>query len=259
MSKFTIRNKNEKVTCYLSPDRGLNKMSLKILGISGSPIPNSNTDRAVKGVLEFSGKKSEFVKLSEINVNPCQACKRCVTDNICKVDDDFPALANKIREAEALVIGAYCPYGMIDANTKAFLERLWSMRHVRNLNAGKRVVIIVTGLAPAGIKRRRKLLERLLKPIIKRNISIHEVSRGIERAMRMENMQVVSTIKIRGNVPCLTCGRGNDCKMSGVPILFGKNIRATSKLCICVEDQVEVWNEIKQSGILLGKQTSVNK
>ncbi len=74
-------------------------MSIKILGVSGSPIPNSNTDRAVKGVLEFSGIESEFVKLSEIDVKPCQACKRCVNDNICKVDDDFPALANKIREA----------------------------------------------------------------------------------------------------------------------------------------------------------------
>ncbi len=231
-------------------------MGIKILGVSGSPIPNSNTDRAVKGVLEFSGIESEFVKLSEIDVKPCQACKRCVNDNICKVDDDFPALANKIREAEALVIGAYCPYGMIDAHTKAFLERLWSMRHVRNLNAGKQVVIIVTGVAPEGISRRRKFLERLMKPIIKQNLPIHEVSRGIAREMRMENMQVVSTIKIRGNVPCLTCGKGSECKMSGVPILFGKSIKATSDLCVCVEDQIKVWKEIKQSGILLGKRIS---
>ncbi|MHA2227161.1 MAG: hypothetical protein ACXAC8_18235 [Candidatus Hodarchaeales archaeon] len=57
-------------------------MSIKILGVSGSPIPNSNTDRAVKGVLEFSGIESEFVKLSEIDVKPCKACKRCVNDNI---------------------------------------------------------------------------------------------------------------------------------------------------------------------------------
>ncbi|MHA2328792.1 MAG: flavodoxin family protein [Candidatus Hodarchaeales archaeon] len=147
-------------------------MSIKILGVSGSPIPNSNTDRAVKGVLEFSGIESEFVKLSEIDVKPCQACKRCVNDNICKVVDDFPALANKIREAEALVIGAYCPYRMIDAYTKAFLERLWSMRHVRNLNAGKQVVIIVTGIAPVGINRHRKFLERLLKPVIKKKTSL---------------------------------------------------------------------------------------
>lgn len=231
-------------------------MNIKIIGVSGSPIPNSNTDRAVKGVLEFSGIESEFIKLSEIDVRPCQACKRCVGDNICKVDDDFPALAKKIHKAEALVIGAYCPYGMIDAHTKAFLERLWSMRHVNNLNAGKQVVIIVTGIAPAGINRRRKFLEGLLKPIIEKRLPIHEVSSGIAREMRMENMQVVSAIKIRGNVPCLTCGKGSECKMSGVPTLFGKGIKATSDLCVCVEDQIKVWEEVKQAGFLLGKRIS---
>ena len=66
-------------------------MSPVILGVSGSPVPNSNTDRAVKGVLQASGLESEFVKLSEINVKPCQACKQCVPHNICQVNDDFSA------------------------------------------------------------------------------------------------------------------------------------------------------------------------
>ena len=37
-------------------------MVLRILGVSGSPVPNSNTDRAVKAVLEASGLESELVK-----------------------------------------------------------------------------------------------------------------------------------------------------------------------------------------------------
>jgi hypothetical protein len=49
---------------------GDNTVTLKVLGISGSPIPNSNTDRAVIAVLKGSGLESEFVKLSEINVRP---------------------------------------------------------------------------------------------------------------------------------------------------------------------------------------------
>ncbi|MHA2168102.1 MAG: flavodoxin family protein, partial [Candidatus Hodarchaeales archaeon] len=116
-------------------------MPTRILGISGSPVQNSNTDRAVKAVLQASGLKSEFIKLSEINVKPCKACKRCVPHNVCQVNDDFPLLAEKVKEAQALVFGVYCPYGMIDAYTKAFLERLWSMRHVNNLNRGKLGVV----------------------------------------------------------------------------------------------------------------------
>jgi multimeric flavodoxin WrbA len=215
-------------------------MSLKILGISGSPINNSNTDRAVKAVLEAAELKSEFVKLSEINVRPCMACKRCVKDNICKVEDDFPALAEKIKEAKALVIGAYCPYGNVDGFTKAFLERLWSMRHVKNLNRGKHVVIVVSGLATPGITPQEIAMNK--------SMSLDQVTTSIAREMRMENMKVIGNIKIRGNVPCLTCGEGTTCKMSGVPPLFGPGTKASSELCVRVEDQPEVWEKINRLG-----------
>ena len=90
-------------------------MSVKVLGISGSPIKDSNTDRLVKAVLDATGVESEFVKLSTITVRPCLACKKCVSDNICKVKDDFPKLAEKIKTAKALVIGGYIPYSPIFA------------------------------------------------------------------------------------------------------------------------------------------------
>ena len=210
-------------------------MSLKILGVSGSPVPNSNTDRAVQAVLKASGLESEFVKLSDIIVRPCRAYNHCVQDNICKQQDDFPSLAEKVREAEALVIGAYCPYSSLDAHTKAFLERLWSMRHQKNLNKGKQVVILVTGVVP---------------PIAE------QVSNTIAREMAMENMKVIETILIRGNVPCLTCGRGSECKMSGVPLLFGKGTKASSDLCIRVEDQEKVQKQIIQVGKMLQERLS---
>jgi len=35
---------------------------MKVLGISGSPIKNSNTDRALKFALESSGLETESIK-----------------------------------------------------------------------------------------------------------------------------------------------------------------------------------------------------
>jgi hypothetical protein len=64
----------------------------------------------------------------------------------------------------------------------------------------------------------------------------------------MENMKVIGNIKIRGNVPCLTCGEGTTCKMSGVPPLFGPGTTASSELCVRVEDQPEVWEKINRLG-----------
>lgn len=228
-------------------------MTLKILGVSGSPVPNSNTDRAVKAILDATGLESEFIKLSEINVKPCRACKQCVPDNICKQDDDFQDLALKVREAEALVIGAYCPYGQIDAFTKAFLERLWSMRHVRSLNEGILGVIVVSGLLPT---RSNPLIKILIK-IANNLIPINRVAKSIKNGMELDRMEIVGTVKIKGNVPCITCGEGTDCRNSGVPMLFGKGIIASNDLCVKVEDQAKVWNNINRLGKMLNERLSL--
>ncbi len=66
-----------------------------------------------------------------------------------------------------------------------------------------------------------------------------------------EGIVVIGTVKITGNVPCLTCGEGTDCKKSGVPVIFGKGTVATSDLCVAVEDQPEVWSETIRIGKLL--------
>jgi multimeric flavodoxin WrbA len=201
------------------------------LGVSGSPVEESNTDRAVQAILEASGLESEFVKLSRLQVGPCRACKACADDNVCTVQDDFPALAEKVKAAQALVIGGYTPYGMLDAFTKAFLERLWSMRHVRNLNRGKLLVTVVTGLTLR---------------------SVDLASEMIALEMAMERMEVVGQLKVNGNVPCLTCGHGDACEMSGVRSLHGADARASMEYCVRVEDQPGVWEEALRLGRLLG-------
>jgi len=53
-------------------------MGIEVLGVSGSPIPNSNTDRAVQRILEWTGLKIHFVKLSDLELAPCRACLGCV-------------------------------------------------------------------------------------------------------------------------------------------------------------------------------------
>ena len=43
-------------------------MRVQVLGISGSPVPNSNTDRAVRHILENTGLETEFIKLSTLEL-----------------------------------------------------------------------------------------------------------------------------------------------------------------------------------------------
>lgn len=209
-------------------------MTIEIIGISGSPVKNSNTDRLVKTILESSGLKSEFVKLSKMSVKPCLACKGCVQDNICKVKDDFPDLAEKIKSAKAIIIGGYIPYGQIDGFTKALLERFWSLRHINNLLRGKLCATVLTGLSPEAIDTVNKALATELKDY--------------------ERMELVGQLSVQGNLPCLTCGEGDGCEMSGVKMMFGPDAKTSDFEYSRVEDQNDVLKEAQRIGLLIGEQ-----
>ena len=215
-------------------------MSIEVLGISGSPVKNSNTDRLVKAVMDATGLESEFVKLSLIDVRPCLACKECVPDNVCKVNDDFPELSEKIKKTKALIIGGYIPYGQIDGFTKALLERFWSLRHVNNLLRGKLCATILTGLQP-------------------------DVLDNVSQAMAVElkeyeRMDLVGQLAVQGNLPCLTCGEGDECEMSALKVMYGPDARTSDYGYTRVEDQKEVWEEAIRIGRLFGEriQTAIN-
>ncbi len=215
-------------------------MSIEVLGISGSPVKNSNTDRLVKAVMDATGLESEFVKLSLIDVRPCLACKECVPDNVCKVNDDFPELAEKIKKAKALIIGGYIPYGQIDGFTKALLERFWSLRHVNNLLRGKLCATILTGLQPDVLDNVNQSMAAELK--------------------EYERMNLVGQLAVQGNLPCLTCGEGDECEMSGLKVMYGPDAKTSDYGYLRVEDQKEVLEEAIRIGRLMGEriQTTIN-
>lgn len=201
----------------------------QILGISGSPIKNSNTDRLVKAVLEASGLASEFIKLSRLQVRPCIACLGCKSDNICKVQDDFPELAVKVRQAGALVVGGYSPYGSVDGFTKAFLERLFSLRHQHGLNRGKLAVVITTGIGRGAP-------------------GVEAANEQIAHALKLEGMEILGQLTVVGNPECMVCGYGETCSMSALPWIFGDDVTVTPDKFCRVEDQSETWQRAQELG-----------
>ena len=70
-----------------------------VLGINGSPVEDSNTDTLVKTIMEATEADQEFVKLSDIKVGPCLACKKCAYTNKCVQDDDFKWFSKKVLNA----------------------------------------------------------------------------------------------------------------------------------------------------------------
>ena len=182
-------------------------MSLQVLGISGSPILRSNTDRAIQEILDRTGLRTEFVKLSELDISPCRACLGCVNLNECVLQDDGRELAEKFRDVPAFVLGAFTPYSSLDARTKIFMERMYCFRHRTAGNRGKVGAAVITSACPAEATH--------LPP------AVETATVQINYWMLEEGMENLGTIVVRGNVPCIRCGRGDDCPASGIKMIYG--------------------------------------
>ncbi len=189
-------------------------MALQVLGISGSPIRDSNTDRAVQKILEHTGLETEFVKLSELDFAPCRACLGCINANECVVIDDARSLAAKFREAPAFVLGTYTPYSSLDARTKAFMERMFCFRHRIGGARGKRGAVVVTTACPPGAKD--------VPPAAATALS------QIGFWMAEEGMVNLGAMVLEGNLPCIRCGRGDWCELSGIKMLHGPGATVAS-------------------------------
>lgn len=97
-----------------------------ILGISGSPRKDSNTEILVNQALEsfiLEGHSVHRFFLSEEEVSPCRACDSCVSTGICSIDDDFHVLLEKIGSCDALIIGSPVYMRNITAQLKAVFDR----------------------------------------------------------------------------------------------------------------------------------------
>jgi len=208
---------------------------MKILGVSGSPIPNSNTDRALKIVLAATrAKKTEFIKLSDLSVAPCNACLGCVESNRCIIEDDGIALAEKAYKADALVIAGYTPYSSLDSRSKAFIERLYPLRHRHGLMAGKPGAAIITCAIPPGMKE--------MPPACENGIQ------AIRNYMLAEGMAFVGGVSILGNVPCVKCGEGGQCNQSGLKMIHGPGATVESVGINTLEDDQETVDALIKLG-----------
>lgn len=166
-------------------------MSIEVLGISGSPTKNSNTDTLIRAIMDASGAKTEFYKLSEHKIGPCIACRKCAYTNECVLNDDFPQLSKKVLEAKAIVIGSPVMYGAASAFTKAFVERLYSLRHRNLLTQGKLGASVAVG-----------------------EYGADAVAQWISQAEMTSGMNVVGSMTAFGNPGCFVCGPGETCNYS---------------------------------------------
>jgi len=104
-------------------------MSLKVIGISGSPRCGGNTDVLLECFSEgiaSTGVQTETVFLRDYFIQPCLACEKCRKDEICTgIKDGMHLLYPKILESRGLVLGSPTHNYNVTAIVKAFIDRLY--------------------------------------------------------------------------------------------------------------------------------------
>jgi NAD(P)H-dependent FMN reductase len=112
---------------------------MQILILSGSRNRRGKTARAIKairkGIAEAKGK-SEAIFLPELKLERCRQCEAdgwgiCRREGRCIIEDDFAAVAEKVKKADAVVFANPVYFGDLAESMKTFLERFRRTRFIR--------------------------------------------------------------------------------------------------------------------------------
>jgi multimeric flavodoxin WrbA len=174
---------------------------MKVIGFSaGSVGREGNVDRMVKAILDKSGHDVEFVKLTDLNFSGCKGCVQlCARPQVCKLEDDAQPYYEKVKEADAVVIGTPVYMDTITSTAWAFIERFFGYRHVDILIAGKPFVTVVGG-----------------------GRETDSAAEELHRVLGVFEVNIIDTIKFRSTVPpCFKCGRHKDCEIGGLYKMLG--------------------------------------
>ena len=210
---------------------------MKIIGFSAGVVGrDSNTDRMVKAIMEKSGYESEFVKLTDLNYSACKGCVwLCAKPEVCKLEDDLYPYFQKVKEADAVVLGTPVHGSTISATMTAFISRLWGFRHVNFAIKDKPFVLAICGMGA-----RRDTAEEDLRTVLSRfNLNILDVVKYYSRTP-----------------PCYRCGRLQECSIGGGYRLWGDKaytLTITPELFSRWEDNAETVAKVETAAEKLRK------
>ena len=111
-------------------------MTVKVLGISGSPRRHGNTETLLDAVLEGAreaGGEVEKVVLRSLDYTSCRGCNACHKTGACIIEDDLTEVFTKIGDADVQVLASPIYSMGITAETKGLIDRaqyLWARKFI---------------------------------------------------------------------------------------------------------------------------------
>ena len=114
---------------------------MKIVAINGSHRKGRNTADLLKVVLEEAatlGASTELLELKDLNIKLCTACSKCMRKPECSImNDDMGFVAEKLLEADGILIGSPVYWYNVTTLMKNFMDRTRYLHMTQNLLANK--------------------------------------------------------------------------------------------------------------------------
>jgi len=110
---------------------------IKVVGISGSPRKDGNTEILIKEALNAAkelGAETEFVSLAKKEIKPCNACYSCQSEKTkgeCVIKDDMQEIYQILKFADGIIIGSPVYLYSITAQLKAMFDRGLILRYAK--------------------------------------------------------------------------------------------------------------------------------
>jgi len=101
-------------------------MTISVLMFNGSPRERGNTEiclRRVETGLNAAGIDTEFIRLADFEIHPCEVCMGCQGTRRCAQEDDLNDLIEKMEQANGIIIGSPTWFGSVTGWVKNFIDR----------------------------------------------------------------------------------------------------------------------------------------
>lgn len=145
----------------------------KVLLVNGSPRSDGNTFCCLKEIeaqLQKHGMESEIIQIGRKPVRMCINCGGCHQNNGagCVFDDDLCAvITEKMRDADALIVGTPVYYGQPNGGILSLMQRLFfSAGHLVQNKPAAALAVCRRGGATATLQTMNMMFEMMNMPVV---------------------------------------------------------------------------------------------
>jgi len=111
-------------------------LTMKVLGLFGSPRRGGNTDLLLEEMLRGAQSQEaeiEKIFLSDWDISGCRECRRCEIDGNCVIPDQMQKLYPKLLQTDYIILASPIFFYGVTAQAKRMIDRcqvLWARKYI---------------------------------------------------------------------------------------------------------------------------------